>query len=282
MSAESSLQDDGLETPEIGSWGEHKYRLAQGYARVFATAMKRKWDQRVYVDLYAGAGRARIEGTERIVLTSPLRALKLPDPFDQYVFCEIDPKLLDTLRARVSREHKSAKVSFVPGDVNIKIGEVLAKLPVPSKSNKVLIFCFADPFKLDDLKFETIRQLSSRYVDFLILVPTEMDANRNERRYSQPENKTLDEFFGDANWRIEWDKARHAREPFWGFVLKHFASRMEALKYLDQAAEQAELIRSVQKNLPLYRLAFFSRSHLGARFWKDVRKYATPQTAFDF
>jgi three-Cys-motif partner protein len=208
--------------------------------------------------------------------------LQLPDPFDKYVFCEIDPKLLEALRARVTREYKSAKVSFVPGDVNIEIGEVLAKLPAPSKSNRVLTFCFADPFRLDDLKFETIRQLSSRYVDFLILVPTEMDANRNERRYSQPESRILDEFFGDANWRVEWEKAKRAREPFWGFVLKHFASRMEALKYLDQAAEQAELIRSAEKNLPLYRLAFFSRDRLGARFWKDVRRYATPQTAFDF
>lgn len=109
-----------------------------------------------------------------------------------------------------------------------------------------------------------------------------MDANRNERRYSQPGNMTLDEFFGDAKWRIEWEKAKRAREPFWGFVLKYFASRMEELGFLDQAAEQAELIRSVEKNLPLYRLAFFSRNRLGARFWKDVRKYATPQTTFRF
>jgi three-Cys-motif partner protein len=280
--AESTLQDDGLEAPEIGPWGEHKYRLAQGYARVFATAMKRKWDQRVYVDLYAGSGRARIEGTTRIVPTSPLRALKIPDPFDQYVFCELNPKLLEALRTRVSREHKDANVSFVLGNVNTEISEVLMRLPIPSRTNRVLTFCFADPYKLDDLKFETVQQLSQRYVDFLILVPTEMDANRNERRYIQPENKTLDEFFGDADWRVSWGRAKREGEPFWGFVLKHFASKMEALEYLDQAAQQAELIRSFEKNLPLYRLAFFSRNELGTRFWKEVRKYATPQTAFDF
>lgn len=148
MPAETALQDDGLETPEIGPWGEHKYRLVEGYARVFATAMKRKWDQRVYVDLYAGAGHARIEGTGRIVPTSPLRALQLPDPFDQYVFCEIDPKLLEALRLRVAREYRGAKVSFVAGNVNIEIGEVLAKLPAASKSNRVLTFCFADPLQV--------------------------------------------------------------------------------------------------------------------------------------
>jgi three-Cys-motif partner protein len=279
---EPTLKDDGLETPEIRPWGEHKYRLVQGYARVFATAMKRKWDQRVYVDLYAGSGHARIEGTTRIVPTSPLRALTIPDPFDRYIFCEKDPALLGALRARVSRERKHFDVDFVLGDGNVEIDEVLAKLPVPSRSNRVLAFCFADPFKLDDLKFETIRRLSSRYIDFLILVPTEMDANRNMVLYSQPHNKTLDTFFGDANWRTAWKKAELEGEPFWGFVLKYFASCMEGLGYLDHAAEQAELIRSVEKNLPLYRLAFFSRNPLGTRFWKEVRKYATPQTAFDF
>jgi hypothetical protein len=109
-----------------------------------------------------------------------------------------------------------------------------------------------------------------------------MDANRNKRRYCEPNNKTLDQFFGTSQWRIEWPKAESLGEPFWGFVIKFFASQMQNLGYLDHAAEQAELIRSVEKNLPLYRLAFFSRHPLGARFWGQVRKYATPQTSFDF
>lgn len=243
--------------------------------------MKRKW-HRVYLDLYAGSGRARIEGTGRIVRTSPMRAMEIPDPFDQYVFCEKNPIRLEALRSRVEIEHQGMNVTFVAGDVNAQTGEILAKLPAPSRTRKVLAFCFADPFKLDDLKFDTIRHLSTRYMDFLILVPTDMDANRNMLRYSQTENKTLDAFFGDPDWRIHWKKSELQGEPFWGFVLKQFASCMEALGYLDHAAEQAELIRSVEKNLPLYRLAFFSRHQLAARFWKEVKKYATPQTAFDF
>ena len=276
MSVEPTLQDDGLETPEIGPWGEHKYRLAQGYARVFATAMKRKW-YRVYLDLYAGSGRARIESTGRIVRTSPLRAMEIPDLFDQYIFCEKDSIRLEALRSRVAREHQGTNVSFFAGDVNTQAEEILAELPAPSKTQKVLAFCFADPFKLDDLKFDTIHRLATRYMDFLILVPTDMDANRNMLRYSQPGNRTLDAFFGHTDWRVHWEKAELRGEPFWGFVLKHFASRMETLGYLDHAAEQSELIRSTQRNLPLYRLAFFSRHQLGAKFWKEVRKYATSQ-----
>ena len=66
--------------------------------------MKRKWDFRVYIDLFAGAGRSQIEGTSRIVLASPLLALEIIDKFDLYVFCEKDETKMDALIKRVQRD----------------------------------------------------------------------------------------------------------------------------------------------------------------------------------
>lgn len=86
------LTDDGLITPEIGAWGEDKYRLVSIYATMFATSMKDKWDCRVYIDLFAGAGRARIKNTKRIIPASPMLALDIKDKFDTYIFCEEDPE----------------------------------------------------------------------------------------------------------------------------------------------------------------------------------------------
>jgi hypothetical protein len=48
-----ALDDDGLETPEVGSWGEDKYRLVRNYAQLFAQSMRGKWECLVYVDLRA-------------------------------------------------------------------------------------------------------------------------------------------------------------------------------------------------------------------------------------
>ena len=109
-----------------------------------------------------------------------------------------------------------------------------------------------------------------------------MDANRNVRWYYDPNNKTLDNFVGTSEWREAWEKAELRGEPFWGFLTNFYAARMRELGYLEHAAEQAELIRSSEKNLPLYRLAFFSRHKLGERFWKEVKKYANPQGSFRF
>jgi three-Cys-motif partner protein len=81
-------EDDGLTCPEVGAWAETKHRLLALYDELFSTGMKNKWDQRVYIDLYAGAGYSRIRGTKTILQGSPIIALTVPDPFDKYILCE--------------------------------------------------------------------------------------------------------------------------------------------------------------------------------------------------
>src|SRR5947209_14888854 len=71
------LEDDGLVTPEVNAWSEEKYRLVGTYSTLFAKAMKGKWSSRVYIDLFSGAGRARIKGTNRIIPASPMMALEV-------------------------------------------------------------------------------------------------------------------------------------------------------------------------------------------------------------
>ena len=46
----------------------------------------------------------------------------------------------------------------------------------------MLALCLVDPCAVRNLKFSTIRDLSSLLVDFLVLIPSHMDANRNQAR----------------------------------------------------------------------------------------------------
>src|SRR5437773_9406657 len=97
------LEPNGLVTPEVGAWGERKYRLVANYAAMFSTSMKGKWECRVYVDLFASSGRAKLEGTSQIVPGSPLLALTLDPKFDRYVFCEKDEERMKALKVRARR-----------------------------------------------------------------------------------------------------------------------------------------------------------------------------------
>jgi three-Cys-motif partner protein len=263
--------------PEIGSWGEEKYHLVRNYAQIFATSMKEKWQCRVYIDLFAGAGRARIKGSEKIVDGSPLIALGIENPFDRYIFCEENSTNIDALSKRVKAHYPGLDTHFVHGDANDSVNEILSLIPQYSSTFKVLGFCFVDPFKIDNLKFETLHRLSSKYMDFLVLIPTGMDARRNVSYYMKPDSRKVVGFIGRPNWRDEWPQAEMRGEKFSLFFIKQFCTSMADIGYKYTTAEDSVDIRLPEKNFSLYRLAFFSKHPLGHKFWTDVKKYSKPQ-----
>jgi len=276
------LFHDRLIVPTIGRWGERKYLLVRNYAQIFANSMKKKWDCRVYIDLFAGAGRSKIEGTSRIVLASPLLALGISDKFDLYIFCEKDEAKMDALKQRVRMNYSDVNVEFVPGDSNSQVNQIISKIPQAHQAFKVLAFCFADPYNLKSLNFATVESLSQRFVDFLILIPSGMDAARNvDIHYLNPKNKTIDNFLGTPEWRDEWQKGSIGKR-FDEFLTDYYGRNMQKLGYHYPGIESTQLIRSDEKNLPLYRLALFSRARLGENFWKETKKYSDPQLTFHF
>ncbi|MFQ5817164.1 MAG: three-Cys-motif partner protein TcmP, partial [Terriglobia bacterium] len=259
MRETSSIQPkpDGLPTPEVGAWAETKYRLVALYDRLFSTGMKAKWDTRVYVDLYAGAGYAQIRGTNRIIHGSPLLALDVPDPFDKYIFCEANSAFLQALEYRIARLFSGANVQLILGDCNDKIDEMHAAIPKSSKRHTVLSFCFVDPFNIG-IKFATVRKLASHRMDFLVLLALYMDANRNVAHYTSPENSKVDEFLGTNAWRQRWQDEQRKGTDFPPFLAQEYARQMEALGYLPRPMYEMKEVRSDEKNLPLYHLALFS------------------------
>ena len=276
MAKIAGVEDDGLYCPEVGRWAEDKYCLMGMYATLFSTGMKKKWDERIYVDLYAGAGYSRVRGTNTILAGSPILALSVENPFDKYIFCEKEERPLSALKLRSSRIAPRANVNFISGDCNRKVDEICREIPAASSSRTVLTLCFVDPFDIE-IKFDTVRKISSRFVDFLVLLAVYMDANRNYARYTTEESHKIDEFLGYSAWRSAWATAQQNRMPFPNFLAQQFAERMETLRYLPQPLYNMKKVRSDEKNLPLYYLALFSRHALAYRFWEDVLSYSDDQ-----
>jgi len=71
MSQSLIAENDDLPCPDVGSWAETKYRLLALYDELFSTDMKYKWDQRVYIDLYAWAGYGCAKGTKKCLRVRP-------------------------------------------------------------------------------------------------------------------------------------------------------------------------------------------------------------------
>jgi three-Cys-motif partner protein len=195
--------DDGLPCPEVRRWAEEKYRLLALYDELFSTGMKHKWHQRVYIDLYAGAGQSRIQGTNTFLKGSPIIALTVTNPFDKYIFCEESEDLISALKVRTERIAPGAKVAYIPGSCDSQVARICAEIPKGSSSNNVLSLCMVDPFDFG-IKFETVRQLSSFFMDFVVLLAVGMDANRNYDHYVDGQSTKIDEALGNTDWRERW------------------------------------------------------------------------------
>jgi three-Cys-motif partner protein len=273
------VDDDGLPAPEVGEWAEDKYRRVHLYAKLFTRSMRGKWDRLVYLDLFAGAGRSRVRQTSRLLPGSPTLALTLDPPFDRYVFCEQAPDLLDALAERVSRDFPARSVTIVPGDVNERVEALVRALPSPGE--RALTFCFVDPYSFKNLDFSTLRTLATRPrppIDFLVLIPTGYDATRNQWIYTEPDRtRVLDRFLGKSDFRERWPAAQARGIPFERFVTDAFGAAMQRLDYIYDGTRETDVIKMPVKNVPLYRLALFSRHRLGAKFWREVKKYAPDQ-----
>lgn len=269
-------ENDGLPMPEVGAWSETKYQLVRLYDELFATGMKNKWGQRIYIDLYAGAGYAKVKGTKKILAGSPIIALKARNSFDKYIFCEKDEELLQALHDRVHGLAPSANAVYVRGDCNKKASNIADEIPSGSRGNAALGLCFVDPFNIG-IRFSTIRQLASRRVDFLILLALYMDAGRNRVTYSKESSTKIDEFLGTNQWRSRWEAAQWRATRFPEFLAAEYAASMTRLGFLETPLYKMKKVRSGDKNLPLYYLALFSRSQKAHDFWRQVLKYETPQ-----
>jgi three-Cys-motif partner protein len=271
-----TVPEDGLPAHLVGPWAEEKYRYVGMYAELFATGMKNRWKRRVYLDLFSGPGYSQIRGTPRFVLGSPLIALGLPDPFDAYIFADESPGSVAALNARVIRGGHASKVAIITGDANEKVNEIVELIPGPG-GGRPLSFCFLDPFKLN-IHFDTVRRLADgRDIDFVILLALYVDANRNIKSYIRDESPTIDRFLGDRTWRDEWREAEGEGASIVEYLAKAYSTRMAAIGYLPMRLEEMVKIRSYDRRLPLYYLAFFSRHKAGLKFWREVLRYATDQ-----
>ena len=273
----SRLSDDRLYTPDVAGYAERKYALVATMAEIVATGMKNQWDRRVYLDLFSGAGRARVRRSRVILPTAATLALEIPDPFDDYVFCDIDPQCTDALAARTRSSPLASRIRILNVDVNAAVDSVLRSLPTPSKGNTVLTMCVVDPFKMRDLRFATLRALSQRLIDFLVLIPSYMEAHRNEPQYCRSSNAILDGFLGDPEWRSGWARVNDGKTHFGDFIARCFGEQMKRLGFQHADLSDMELVLYPGKNVRLYHLAYFSKHPLAAKFWAQARKYSSGQ-----
>lgn len=270
------VECDGMKTPIVRIWSLEKYRLLGHYCQIFTCGMRNKWDQLVYIDLFAGSGRACIKETNKIYLGSPLIAMSLESPFSKYIFCEEDPEKFDTLSKRIESNFSHLNYELINGDSNFCISEIKKTIPSFNKNNTLLTFCFVDPYSLN-LHFKTIAELGKINVDFLILQALHMDGNRNIENYLSINNRKIEMYLNNTNWRESYKLKKSSN--FVKFIADMYETSMAEIGY--KKGKNFHQIRSNLKNLPLYYLSFYSKHKTGIDFFKKIQNKANQQFKLD-
>ncbi len=269
--SESPL-DDGLVIPEIGHWGLRKYHFLSRYLDQFTKSMREKWPSIHYVDLFAGAGLARIRTTGDIVRTSGLIAATLTYPFTRLHLCEANEQNCLALKTRLSRVAPSIAADIHHGDANTLADRVARALPAGSLS-----VVFADPFGLH-LDFETVKCFAQRKCDLIVLLADNMDALRNWATYYRDNpNSSLDKFMGEPGWRDALSASRPEQQAV--ALRSRYEKRLESLGYSHFGHARFQN----SKGADIYSLVYASRHPLGLKFWKNtVAVDEGGQRSFDF
>ena len=252
--------DDGLITPLVGRWSRDKHHFLLRYIDAFTTAMRKKrWSGLHYIDLFAGAGIERLDGSDALDWGSPLIAAQAKFPFDQLHLCERDDEKFRALFQRIQRFRKQAGDQLLTGDANCRASDVVQLIPPKS-----LALSFLDPYGLH-LDYETLRSLAAIRSDLIIFFPDQLDILRNWKAYywDNPQSN-LDSVLGtDSNWRVV------IRNAFQGRRVRTFLDLyVDQIKKLGYRYFEWEPIPSQGRRL--YWLIYCSRSDVGAKIWRAV------------
>ena len=257
---------DGFVLRCVGGWSKDKHYYLGKYIELFTKTMakNKNWSGLCYIDLFTGPGKCMVRDYEEEIDGSPLIALKFP--FMKFIFTELDTKIIDTLKNRSTTTDKFSHITFLQGDCNKQINNIIQHIAINHLS-----LAFIDPTGLD-INFNTVQILTkNKSMDLIINFPEGMAIKRNLKQFIKSPHCKLDDFIGDKNWRSLFKQQTLPNEAMaTRKIMNYYRSKLNKIGYKETKIGDEILIRSTNRNLPLYLLLFASKHPLGNKFWDII------------
>jgi three-Cys-motif partner protein len=270
-----------------GDWTEKKLRAVEDYFRAYLTIMRgnerAQWFTTTYVDAFAGPGLRyaasqqeqpllfddfRDSDTEGFLKGSPYRAMDLPQPFDRYVFVDLDQTAVEALKALIARDFSHLNAETHCADANAFLQEWVRRLGPKDRA-----VVFLDPYGLQ-VQWNTIEALGrSQQVDLWVLVPWGQALVRLITRGEPPEAwaRRLDIFFGTGEWREQVLRSKMVETLFGreGVLIRDVSALggflLERLRNVFAGVLDTPVRLNNTKGNTLYLLCFAASNPKGAR-----------------
>jgi three-Cys-motif partner protein len=271
-------EEDGLHMRDAGPWAAEKLDYLCRYLNAFTVSMHNSpWRKIHYIDLFSGPGKCIVEENRKVLLGSPLLALKLQNPFDKYYFVDSKESILNTLKKRCEDNILSERIEFLNGDGNIVVKDIVDQIleidkPFIKGVWHSLNLAFLDPPGLQ-LKWKTVAELGKvKKMDLIIYYPEGPLNRRMVIEINSPNNTSVDKFFGGIEWReIYQQKKLVQNQSPHRDLINLYKEKLKSLGYKKIEANDP-LMRNKDRNAPLYRLILASKNGLGYKIWNQVTR----------
>jgi three-Cys-motif partner protein len=254
-----NFPEDGHHARVVCLHSLDKAHYASKYADIVGTGMKTAYrGPLAWIELFAGPGVLQVKDLgNKFHPGSPVQATSIRDPFDHYVFVDIDPRCVRALNERVG---------YLPGvtvlEGNANSAAVLDRI-VEVVPKTGLVVLYADPAGLD-FEFDTIKFFAERYehLDLLINFPV---AGVDRALSAGAQAKAAKVLHHPAPMTLIGPGSSKS-----GVSLREwFQRQLEGLGYDRFCSEQ---IRLYGKNVPIYDLVLASRNPKAEKFFSEVQK----------
>lgn len=269
-----------MDLDEIGPWSEIKLDILRDYAAPYSLILKNNGFHHGYVDAFSGPGLHVRKADGEEILGSPLVALRVEPPFDEYHFIDLDGEKVEFLKSQVGSR---PNVKFYKADSNeVMLDSILPRFSY-AKGTRAL--CVLDPYKLT-LDWRVVCAAgSSRGVEVFINFPV-MQMNRNCKhedmsRILPGELDAMDRFWGDRSWHsamfrpsaqsnlfgvAEMDKTENRD------LVNAYCKRLKEVAGFGFVADPLPMRNS--RNVVVYYLIFAGPNKTGWKIVQDIyRKY---------
>lgn len=214
--------------PQQRFGGEHtelKLSKVEDYLEAYTTALKNQNFRLLYFDAFAGTGDIPqtqsgatqlflIDDYKQFIVGSALRALRLPIPFDKYIFVDNDPKKVEELETLAEDfPHLRERIFLQCADANLELQRFCSK--TDWRRSRAVIFL--DPFG-NQVEWNTIEAIArTEAADLWYLFPAGLGVHRQIARDGSvhpTHDASLDRILGTRDWRSSFVMTEHEIDLF--------------------------------------------------------------------
>lgn len=256
----------------IGYWSEVKLQIVREYATAYSQILTSHKLHHVYIDAFAGAGMHLSKTKNEFVRGSPLNALLVQPPFDEFHLIDLDSKKADQLRQLIAGRN-NAHV-YEENCNKVLLNEVFPQVQYAQYKRGL---CLLDPYglHLDWSVIQTAGQMKSLEI-FLNFPVADMNRNvlwRDATGVDPQQAQRMTAFWGDETWK---KAAYDTTGNFFGWEEKQsneviasaFRERLKKVAGFEHVPEPIPMRNT--KGAIVYYLFFASPKPVAAKIVSDI------------